>query len=86
LSFCRFPKDEQYRKAWVVAIRRLNAEDHTKLWDPTADDVVCSVHFKDEDFHYSKHAHYRIVNKGAIPSIFSWAKSKVCTEILFNTA
>ena len=44
-----FPNDENRRKAWVHAIRRVkNTKDQP--WIPSQYSVVCRSHFKNEDY------------------------------------
>lgn len=45
----RFPRDQDLRLKWRVAIRR--TDERTKsLWSPGPNDVVCHTHFKVDDY------------------------------------
>ncbi|KAM9327590.1 uncharacterized protein KZ484_019055 [Pholidichthys leucotaenia] len=43
-SFHRFPKNEERRRRWTHLMRR------HKDWKPSQYDIVCSAHFREEDF------------------------------------
>jgi len=47
-----FPKDPGLRKAWVVAIRRNDADNKSRLWTPTATSLVCADHFLPSDYQH----------------------------------
>ncbi|KAK2862075.1 hypothetical protein Q5P01_001608 [Channa striata] len=63
ISFHRFPKDKVKRRAWTAALRRRNFE-------PNDRSVVCSCHFKSEDF--DKTGQTTRLKEGVIPSVFSF--------------
>ena len=44
-----FPADNERRKAWINAIRRLD-QTTMKAWVPSQTAVVCKSHFKEEDY------------------------------------
>lgn len=59
-----FPSDEEERNKWVQALRR-------EKWKPTKTSIICSKHFKDDDFDRS--SPFRVdLKKGAIPSVFEF--------------
>ncbi|WAR10619.1 hypothetical protein MAR_035695 [Mya arenaria] len=45
IRFVRFPKEKERR--WLLAIgrRSLKTRQHVKLWEPSAHDRLCSMHF-----------------------------------------
>lgn len=47
----KFPEDVKLRKAWVLAIKRSDSVNKTKLWTPAKHARVCHLHFKETDFH-----------------------------------
>ncbi|XP_031143471.1 THAP domain-containing protein 2-like [Sander lucioperca] len=59
ITFHRFPKDKVKRQAWTVALRRRDFEPHARS-------VVCSCHFKPEDFDMTGQT--TRLREGAIPS------------------
>ncbi|XP_029934194.1 THAP domain-containing protein 6-like [Myripristis murdjan] len=63
ITFHRFPKDKYVRKKWEVALKRdgFTASDSS---------VVCSEHFKQEDF--DRTGQVVRLRDGVIPSIFSF--------------
>ncbi|XP_067360234.1 THAP domain-containing protein 2-like isoform X1 [Channa argus] len=63
ITFHRFPKDKVKRRTWTAALRRRNFE-------PNDRSVVCSCHFKSEDF--DKTGQTTRLKEGVIPSIFSF--------------
>nr|XP_058922270.1 THAP domain-containing protein 6 isoform X3 [Kogia breviceps] len=67
LTFHVFPTDENVKRKWVLAMKRLdvNAVD---IWEPKKGDVLCSRHFKKTDFDRS--APNIKLKPGVIPSIF----------------
>ncbi|XP_067654388.1 THAP domain-containing protein 1-like [Haliotis asinina] len=66
LSFHTFPKPEALRKRWKVAIRR----DEGPFFTITRKSVVCSKHFRPEDYKYTPVR--RTLKQGSVPSIFPW--------------
>ncbi|XP_060155463.1 THAP domain-containing protein 6 isoform X1 [Globicephala melas] len=67
LTFHVFPTDENVKRKWVLAMKRLdvNAVD---IWEPKKGDVLCSRHFKKTDFDRST-PNIKL-KPGVIPSIF----------------
>ncbi|XP_036708676.1 THAP domain-containing protein 6 isoform X2 [Balaenoptera musculus] len=67
LTFHVFPTDENVKRKWILAMKRLdvNAVD---TWEPKKGDVLCSRHFKKTDFDRS--APNIKLKPGVIPSIF----------------
>ncbi|XP_075557876.1 peroxynitrite isomerase THAP4-like [Dermacentor variabilis] len=70
-SFHMFPRDQQVRKLWVLAVRREN-------WQPTRSSMLCSAHFKKDDFVYNPsltvempYKMKRVLKPGSVPSAFS---------------
>ena len=61
----------------MKAVNRVQADNHNKLWTPGKHDVLCSKHFKVTDFIFTRHASYKLLKKGAVPSVFEWKKSNV---------
>ncbi|KAM9361278.1 THAP domain-containing protein 6-like [Symphorus nematophorus] len=61
ITFHKFPKDKDRRKAWVTALRR-------KKFEPSRHSVVCSCHFKSEDFDMTGQT--TRIKEGVTPSIF----------------
>ncbi|KAJ4427964.1 hypothetical protein ANN_23977 [Periplaneta americana] len=64
-----FPKDVKRRMEWTKAVRREN-------WCPTYYSIVCSAHFKDEDFDRSSLCYVRI-KEDAVPSLYPAFPTKV---------
>ena len=48
-----FPADKDRRKAWVLAIKREDAQNKGKAWTPKEHDVVCKQHFLPTDYNES---------------------------------
>ncbi|XP_029424387.1 THAP domain-containing protein 6 isoform X2 [Nannospalax galili] len=67
LTFHVFPTDENIKRKWVLAMKRLdvNAAD---IWEPKKGDVLCSRHFKKTDFDRST-PNIKL-KPGVIPSVF----------------
>ncbi|XP_062380752.1 THAP domain-containing protein 2-like [Sardina pilchardus] len=63
ITFHRFPNDKLRRNAWQAAVRR-------KLFEPTHRTVLCSFHFKPEDF--DRTGQTVRIREGVIPSIFKF--------------
>ncbi|XP_035517341.1 THAP domain-containing protein 6-like [Morone saxatilis] len=61
ITFHRFPKDKVKRKAWKAALRRRDFE-------PNDRSVICSCHFKTEDFDMTGQT--TRLKEGVIPSVF----------------
>ncbi|XP_048087640.1 THAP domain-containing protein 3-like [Alosa alosa] len=63
ITFHRFPNDKLRRNAWKAAVRR-------KEFEPTHRTVLCSFHFKPEDF--DRTGQTVRIKEGVIPSIFKF--------------
>ncbi|KAM3594714.1 uncharacterized protein V6R79_012728 [Siganus canaliculatus] len=66
ITFHRFPKDTSRRQAWTVAVRR-------KGFVPQNRSVICSCHFKPEDF--DKTGQTTRLKDGVVPSVFSFPEN-----------
>ncbi|XP_046583620.1 THAP domain-containing protein 1-like [Haliotis rubra] len=66
LSFHTFLKAEDVRRRWIIAIRR----DEGPFFTITRKSVVCSKHFRPEDYKYTPVR--RTLKQGFVPSIFPW--------------
>ena len=71
--FHRFPSQEDRRKAWIQAVRRVVGETFTI----TSNTRVCSAHFREQD--YRDDGRFRggsrqmvRLHKNAVPSVFAW--------------
>ena len=49
-GFPRQSKSPERRKAWIIAVRRVDQTNHDKLWEPSAASKVCKKHFLEEDY------------------------------------
>lgn len=74
-SFHMFPRNQEVRKLWVLAMRREN-------WQPTRSSMLCSAHFKKDDFVYDPSLAVeapckmkRVLKHGSVPSAFSYNRS-----------
>ncbi|KAF6372622.1 THAP domain containing 6 [Rhinolophus ferrumequinum] len=67
LTFHVFPTDENIKRKWVLAMKRLDVNS-SGIWEPKKGDVLCSRHFKKTDF--DKSAPNIKLKPGVIPSIF----------------
>uniref|UniRef100_A0A3Q3JKN7 THAP-type domain-containing protein n=1 Tax=Monopterus albus TaxID=43700 RepID=A0A3Q3JKN7_MONAL len=65
ITFHTFPKDKVRRKAWTLALRR-------KDFVPSNHSVVCSCHFKPEDFDTTGQT--TRLREGVVPSIFAFPR------------
>ncbi len=45
VKFHSFPKDEDRKRQWVVAVNRVDPKKRFSLWHPKPSDVICSEHF-----------------------------------------
>ncbi|XP_076827251.1 uncharacterized protein LOC143473926 isoform X3 [Brachyhypopomus gauderio] len=63
ITFHRFPKDKVKRQAWTAALRRRDFE-------PNDYSVVCSCHFREEDF--DRTGQTTRLKDGVIPSVFTF--------------
>ncbi|KAJ8307431.1 hypothetical protein KUTeg_015515, partial [Tegillarca granosa] len=68
LSFHRFPPPGPKRNMWIWAIRR----DLGPLFNISDETVVCSKHFRSEDFKWTPVR--KTLKPEAVPSIFNWSK------------
>ncbi|XP_067667552.1 THAP domain-containing protein 1-like [Haliotis asinina] len=78
LSFHTFPKPEALRKRWKVAIRR----DEGPFFTITRKSVVCSKHFRPEDYKYTPVR--RTLKQGSVPSIFPWTLENMKSSSLLD--
>ncbi|XP_057358298.1 THAP domain-containing protein 6 isoform X2 [Manis pentadactyla] len=67
LTFHVFPTDENIKRKWVLAMKRLDVNT-ASIWEPKKGDVLCSRHFMKTDFDRS--APNVKLKPGVIPSIF----------------
>lgn len=67
--FSRFPTDENLKRRWVLAMKRLDV-NAAGFWEPKKGDVLCSRHFKKTDFDRS--APNIKLKPGVVPSIFDF--------------
>ncbi|XP_070251047.1 THAP domain-containing protein 6 isoform X1 [Myotis yumanensis] len=69
LTFHVFPTDENVKRKWVLAMKRLDV-NAAGFWEPKKGDVLCSRHFKKTDFDRS--APNIKLKPGVVPSIFDF--------------
>lgn len=70
ISFHGFPLNDRDRlKKWLIKLRR-------KDFVPSPHSVVCSEHFREEDFIYQKFTKTRLLKKDAIPLKYYEKKEK----------
>ncbi|XP_054584270.1 THAP domain-containing protein 6 isoform X3 [Eptesicus fuscus] len=69
LTFHVFPTDENVKRKWVLAMKRLDV-NAAGIWEPKKGDVLCSRHFKKTDFDRST-PNIKL-KPGVIPSIFDF--------------
>ncbi|XP_048220142.1 THAP domain-containing protein 6 isoform X2 [Perognathus longimembris pacificus] len=67
LTFHVFPTDENMKRKWVLAMKRLDV-NAAGIWEPKKGDVLCSRHFKKTDFDRS--APNIKLKPGVVPSVF----------------
>ncbi|KAM7285036.1 tRNA (adenine(37)-N6)-methyltransferase isoform X1, partial [Ixodes scapularis] len=72
VSFHRFPRNEDTRKRWIVAIKR----DEGPSFQVSMATKVCSKHFVTEDFVPNVASGQRMLRDDAVPSVFSFKKPK----------
>ncbi|XP_005949806.1 THAP domain-containing protein 6-like isoform X2 [Simochromis diagramma] len=65
ITFHRFPKDKVKRQLWKMALKRRDFE-------PNDRSVVCSCHFKAEDF--DRTGQTTRIREGVIPSVFLFTR------------
>lgn len=70
LFLFRFPTDPIIKKQWVLACKRLKLGTKNQIWKPCATDVICSDHFKAED--YSTTGRRKRLLATAVPSVFTF--------------
>ncbi|XP_077513504.1 uncharacterized protein LOC144124592 [Amblyomma americanum] len=78
ISLHRFPKCDKLRKLWVLALKR-------DRWEPSKASVLCSAHFKPEDFvrdidvaaSLPCRQLKRLLKPEAIPSVFAHCKPSI---------
>ena len=71
------------RKEWIKAVNRIDLKTKNQ-WCPSKFDVVCSKHFKIDDFTQSRHCQMKVLKPGTVPSIFSWKQVQEVTLLLAN--
>ncbi|XP_036956435.1 THAP domain-containing protein 2-like isoform X3 [Acanthopagrus latus] len=64
ITFHRFPKDKVKRRAWTAALRRRD-------FKPNDRSVICSCHFKSDDFDMTGQT--TRLREGVIPSVFGFS-------------
>ncbi|KAH9364689.1 hypothetical protein HPB48_022916 [Haemaphysalis longicornis] len=77
-SLHKFPKCVKLRKLWTLAVRR-------HKWEPTNHGVLCSAHFREEDFHYNPSLNplvgckqmKRLLKPRVVPSVFLGRSTQV---------
>lgn len=69
LTFHVFPTNEEAKRRWVLAMKRLDVNS-AAMWEPKKADVLCSRHFKKSDFD-TRGPNIRL-KPGVIPSIFEF--------------
>ena len=82
LSFHKFPAQPDLRKQWIIAVRR----DEGPHFRATKNTLVCSDHFREEDFILPVGAgecRRAGLRPGATPSIFAFVKP--CSEAVRAT-
>lgn len=80
ISFHNFPhKDKILLDKWIAKVQRVETGNKNRAWKPSKSSVLCSKHFKAEDFEEDNYVKYglsspskakRKLKKGAIPSVF----------------
>lgn len=72
LSFFSFRRNEEVRKSWLIKIQR----DERKCVEVNNSMRVCSDHFEEDDFVLSSNEKRRLLQKGAIPSVFQFTSPR----------
>jgi len=73
ISFHRFPKDEKLRRLWIRATKR-------KKFFPCPSSVLCSTHFKKEDF--KSGTKIKSLKPGTIPSDFNFPAHCMSSKVI----
>lgn len=68
ITYNRFPHNEDRKLVWAKAVRR--ESENGRIWMPGPRDVLCSEHFKDEEF--DKTGQTRRLKRSAVPSLFDY--------------
>ena len=77
VSFHRFPRNDETRRKWVVALKLKKLPPH---YDRTG--YVCSEHFREEDYQRDLQAELlgtkkrRVLKEGSVPSVFVFRSAK----------
>ncbi|XP_052258451.1 uncharacterized protein LOC127863124 [Dreissena polymorpha] len=45
IHFYRFPKNDERRWKWIIAMKRMQFDNPNKLWEPLHNQQLCSLHF-----------------------------------------
>ncbi|XP_029006033.1 THAP domain-containing protein 2-like [Betta splendens] len=72
ITFHRFPKDKFKRRAWTTALRRRN-------FVPNDRSVVCSCHFKTQDF--DRTGQTTRLRAGVSPSVFTFSDTEHLSKV-----
>ncbi|XP_034030808.1 THAP domain-containing protein 6-like [Thalassophryne amazonica] len=72
ITFHRFPKEEEKKKQWAVAVHR--RDEKGGLWMPSHHNVLCSVHFTERDF--DRTGQTTRLRENAVPSVFNFLKRR----------
>lgn len=74
LLLSSFPKDVDLKKKWLIAMKR-------DQWAPTPSSMLCSKHFKEEDYDCSGWSSMKKLKADdAVPSIFDFPSHLVLVE------
>ena len=65
--------DQELRKQWIFACKRLKSHHDKGPWSPTENDTICSKHFKASDVAATSR---RFLRRTAVPSSFKPDSSK----------
>ena len=58
------------RRRWQIALKRVQFGTKDTLWEPKSNDVVCSKHFKTDDFRVT--GKRKRLKAGAVPNVKDW--------------